>query len=176
MRASSGPARLASKAQTLVDEGAVGVDTALSADEHLTLYPYSKVCFLLAHPKHEMPLIFPTNWPSFVWGVGLAGIAAFGTGFLQKAGERAYAYIANKINPRPSETVQVDKRFVPTRYEPNKCAWVSEAKLYEYEQKGYTYYPYPKGNSRCFRITSDGRHQYKEFLLVQQGAAEITSA
>ncbi len=119
---------------------------------------------------------FPTDWLSFVWGVGLAAIAAFGTGFLKKAGEHVFTYLSNKISPKPPEPVQVDGKFVSSRYDTGTCAWVSESKLYEYEQKGYTFYPHPKEDAHCFRITSDGRHQYKEFLLVQPGAKELSNA
>lgn len=120
--------------------------------------------------------LLPTDLPSFVWGAVLAGIAAFATGFLKHAGERAFGYIANKLNPKPPEPTQVDGHFVPTRFVPSECAWVNEVKLYEYEAKGYTYYPHPKSRARCFRITSDGMRPLKEFLLVQPGAKEVAGA
>lgn len=115
----------------------------------------------------------PTDLPSFAWGVLIGAGAAFGTGFLQKAGEHAFTFAAGKVNPKPPEPEQVDGRFVPTRFTPGICAWVGEIQLYEYEEKGYTYYPHPKNEARCFRITSDGVKPVKEFLLVQPGAVEV---
>jgi hypothetical protein len=56
------------------------------------------------------------------------------------------------------------------------CAWVREIDLYEYEQKGYGYYPHPENGAHGFRITSDGRRPLKEFLLIQPGAEEIRGA
>lgn len=121
-------------------------------------------------------VFLPTDLTSFIWGTLIGAVAAFGTGFLQKAGEHAFIYFKNKINPKPPEPEQVDGHFVPVTFLPGECAWVNEGKLYDYEQKGYSYYPHPKNNARCFRMTSDGRHHIKEFLLVQPGAKEVVSA
>jgi hypothetical protein len=121
-------------------------------------------------------VFLPTDFSSFAWGALVGAAAAFATGFLMKAGEHAFVFIAGKVKPKPLEPVQVDGRFVPTRFTPAECAWINEVKLYEYEEKGYTYYPHPKSNARCYRLTSDGRHPIKEFLLVSPGAKEITNA
>lgn len=118
----------------------------------------------------------PTDFSSFAWGAFVGAVAAFGTGFLKKAGEHAFESIAGKLNPIPPEPAQVDGRFVPTRFAPGECAWVGEVKLYEYEGKGYTYYPHPRNNAHCYRLTSDGRQPIKEFLLVSPGAKEIINA
>ena len=118
----------------------------------------------------------PNDWPSFAWGAAIAGVAAFGTGFLKKAGEHSFTQVAAKLNPKPPEPEQVDGRFAPTRFAPGACAWVAEPKLYEYEEKGYTYYAHPKNGARCFRNTSDGRGSVREFLLVQPGAEEVAGA
>ncbi len=118
----------------------------------------------------------PTDLPSFAWGALVGAIAAFGTGFLQKVGEHVFAYIRDKINPKHPEPEQIDGHFVPVTFACSECAWVNEVKLYEYEQKGYSYYPHPKNNARCFRITSDGRHPIKEFLLVQPRAKKMANA
>ena len=40
---------------------------------------------------------------SFLLGVGLAVLGAFGTGFLKKAGEDFYAWLRRKINPKVAE-------------------------------------------------------------------------
>ena len=122
-----------------------------------------------------MPLL-PTDLPSFVWGLLIGGAAAFLTGFLKKAGEHAFTLVASKIHPKPPEPEQVDGKFYPTIFAPSDCAWVNEVKLYEYEAKGYTYYPHPKNNARCFRITSDGTRRLKEFLLVKPEAQRVPHA
>jgi hypothetical protein len=118
----------------------------------------------------------PSDLSSFVWGALAGGVAAFATGLLKKAGERTFTAVENKLNPKPPEPVQVDGRFVPKRYSPPDCAWVNELKLYDYEHKGYTYYPHAKADARCFRITSDGRNSLKEFLLVQPNAKRTPDA
>lgn len=115
----------------------------------------------------------PSDWPSFIWGALIGAVAAFVTGFLKKAGEHAYSSVEAKLNPKPPEPIQIDGKFVFARFAPGECAWVSEVKLYEFEQKGYTYYPYPKDDARCYRITSDGCNPIKEFLLVQPSAKEL---
>ena len=115
----------------------------------------------------------PSDLSSFAWGAAVGGVAAFGTGFLKKAGEQAFGFLSNKLNPKTPDPVQVDGKFVPTRYVPGACALVNEMKLYEFEEKGYTYYPHPSSDARCFRITSDGRNLLKEYLLVQPGATEV---
>ena len=117
----------------------------------------------------------PTDLSSFAWGALFGAIAAFGTGFLQRAGEHAFTFLKNKIHPKSPEPEQVDGRFIPVTYAPGECAWVNEIKLYDYEQKGFSYYPHHKNNARCFRISSDGQHRIKEFLLVQPGAKEVVN-
>ena len=108
------------------------------------------------------------DWPNLLAN---AGVIAVITLVVKQAGERGFAFIANKLNPKPPEPVQIDGKFVATRFAPGECAWVNETERYDYEEKGYTYYPHPRSNARCFRITSDGR----EFLLVQPGAKEVSS-
>jgi hypothetical protein len=117
--------------------------------------------------------LLPSDPSSFVWGAVVGGAVAFLTGFLQKAGEETFSALSRKINPGPPDPVQVDGKFSPTKFAPVDCAWVLEVKLYEYEQRGYTYYPHPKNGGRCFRVTSDGHRPIKEFLVVQPGAKEI---
>jgi hypothetical protein len=58
---------------------------------------------------------FPSD-SSFMWGA-IGAIAAFGTGFLQKAGEKAFAHFEDKMNPK-AEPIQVDGRVVPSVYPP----------------------------------------------------------
>ena len=120
------------------------------------------------------PMAFlPSDWPSFLWGAAIGAVAAFGTGFLQKAGEKAFSRLDGKLNPKTPEPVQVDGKFIATVFPPGLCAWVREVQLYDYEEKGYTYYPHPKTEGHCFRITSDGRSPVKEFLMVQPGTARV---
>ena len=40
---------------------------------------------------------------SFLWGIGLGILGAFGTGFLKKAGEECYAWVQKKVNPKAPE-------------------------------------------------------------------------
>lgn len=120
--------------------------------------------------------LLPTDLPSFAWGALAGAVAAFGTGFLKKAGESAFALIARKINPPPPEPVQVDGHFVATAFAPADCAWVGEAHVYDYETKGYTHYPHPKNGAQCFRIVFDGTKPAKQILLVQPGAVRRHSA
>lgn len=118
----------------------------------------------------------PTDWNSFAWGALIGGIAAFSTGFLKKAGEHTFSWLASKVNPKPPEPEKVDGKFVPISFAPGVCSWVREVQLYEYDEKGYTYYPHPKNSARCFRVTSDGKNLFHEFLLVQPGAVEVACA
>ena len=111
--------------------------------------------------------LLPSDLPSFLWGA-VAGIAAaFGTGFFKKAGEGFFAFLSNKIHPKPVEPIQVDGKFVATIYESGKCAWVSELQLYDFEARDYFYYPHPNKNARCYRLTPNGSQLLKEFLMVQ---------
>jgi len=116
---------------------------------------------------------FSTNLTSFAWGALLGGVIAFATGFLKKAGEHAFSFVKNKISPEPPEPIQVDGYFRTILFPANELAWVKEALLYEYEQKGYRYYPHPHREAHCYRITSDGGQSYKEFLLVRPSAKEV---
>ena len=43
----------------------------------------------------------PTDLPSFLWGAGLAALAAFGTGFLTKAGEAVAEHLKGKVTATP---------------------------------------------------------------------------
>ena len=115
----------------------------------------------------------PTDFISFIWGAVLGAVAALATGFLAKAGEHFFAVVLAKVNPKPPGPVQVDGRFAPKRYRPDHCAWVNEVKLYDYEAKGYFYYPHPANGARCFRITSDGMLPLKEYLLVRPGSGVV---
>mgnify|MGYP001239210881 CR=1 FL=1 len=119
--------------------------------------------------------ILPTDLSSFIWGAAIGLVGAFGTGFFKKAGESFFAFIANKIHPKPLEPIQVGGSFVAEIYSPGQCAWVSETSLYEYEQKGYTYYPHPKNKARCYRMYPDGRLLLKEFLMVQPNATKLNA-
>jgi hypothetical protein len=44
--------------------------------------------------------ILPSDFTSFIWGIALGAIAAFGAGFLKKAGEDCYSWIRNKLSPK----------------------------------------------------------------------------
>jgi len=47
--------------------------------------------------------ILPSDSTSFLWGIALGVIGAFGAGFLKKAGEDCYSWMRNKVNPKPPE-------------------------------------------------------------------------
>ena len=112
----------------------------------------------------------PTDWKSFVWGVAVGGFGAFFTGFLKKFGEDAYAALKSKWFPKPPEPVKVDGKFVPSAFEPGKCAWVPEYKAYDYEAQNYSYYPHPNTGEKCFRVVGEGSC---EFLMVSPDAKKI---
>ena len=116
--------------------------------------------------------LLPTDWLSFLWGAAIGAVAAFATGFFKKAGEKAFDKFERWRHPPTPEPTQVDGRFQPTRFNPGRCAWIRETQVYDYEAKGYTYYPNPKTNGHCFRITGDGNRLLKEFLMVEPGIAE----
>jgi hypothetical protein len=110
------------------------------------------------------------EWTSFTWGALVGGVAAFGSGFLKKAGEHVYELFRKKFFPEPLGPIEVDRRFPPTLYKTGSCAWVAETDVAEFEDKGYTHYPHPSGAPKCFRITHDGRRDFKEFLMVRPDA------
>ena len=110
------------------------------------------------------------DWSSFIWGAVVGGLAAFATGFLKKAGEHAYERFRTKFFPEPLSPIEIDRRFEPSLYKPGGCSWVAEARVAEFEDKGYTHYPHPGGAPKCYRITFDGTRSFKEFLMVNPGA------
>jgi hypothetical protein len=90
---------------------------------------------------------FPTDLPSFLWGIMIGLGGAFLTGILQEAGKDTWLWLKRKVSSVP--LIKLDGKFIPTLYDPGSCAWVPEERVYDYEQKGYTYYS--KGNAKCFR-------------------------
>lgn len=68
----------------------------------------------------------PSDLPSLVWGIVIGAVAAFGTGFLQKAGEAAFAWVSAKTNPEPPKPTEVERRFQPSEFPAGEMAWVSE--------------------------------------------------
>jgi hypothetical protein len=46
-----------------------------------------------------------------------------------------YAALKSKWFPKPPEPVKVDGKFVPSAFEPGKCAWVPEYKAYDHEPR-----------------------------------------
>ena len=119
--------------------------------------------------------ILPTgwNWASFIWGACIGTVTAFGAGFLQKAGEHFFDLLKNKVSPPPLEPKQLGGSFIPTTYQPGDCAWIRDYQLYDYEQKGYFYYPHPEDEAKCYRVTSDGTKPVKEFLMVKLDAQRV---
>jgi hypothetical protein len=109
---------------------------------------------------------------SFLSGAALAAVAAFGTGFLKKAGEDFYGWGKIKVRPPPPQPVQVASTFEPTLYPPGCCGWQNSYNVHDCEALGWTYYPHPKDDAKCYRIASDGRREFKEFLMVKPGSAK----
>ena len=114
-----------------------------------------------------------TSEHTHVWSpVGISNNLIWASECLPKP----FARLDERLHPKAPDPVQVDGKFVPERFSPGLCAWVREVQLYEYEEKNYTYYPHPKSDARCFRITSDGRNPVKEYLMVQPGAVRSSDA
>lgn len=110
--------------------------------------------------------MLPTDLPSFLWGMAISAVAAFGAGFVKKAGEDFYLWTKKKTNPPPPEPVEVDRRFVPAGYDGGGCAWVEEQRLGELKERGYALYLLPDNNAPCFRVVVVGGRQMREFLMV----------
>lgn len=110
------------------------------------------------------------EWTSFTWGALVGGVAAFGSGFLKKAGEHVYELFREKFFSEPSGPIEVDRHFPPSLYKPGGCSWVAETDVAEFEDKGYIHYPHPSGAPKCFRITPTRGRELKEFLMVQPDA------
>ncbi len=91
------------------------------------------------------------------------------TGFFKKMGEDVYAK-AKQIVSSERKFVEVDRRYEPDCTDGASLAWVSEAKLYECKNFGFKYRIIDDKNNGCFRITSDGRSSYKEYLMVKPNA------
>jgi hypothetical protein len=116
---------------------------------------------------------------SFALGVVVGTIGAFFTGFLKKAGEDAWSWSKAKVFPAPPvplAPMRVEGKFPATLYAPGDCAWVREEKTYEYEAKGYFYYPHPKNGARCFRNAPVGSEMHHEYLMVSPNATKTGDA
>ena len=46
--------------------------------------------------------MLPSDFTSFLWGIAIGVIGAFGAGFLKRPGEDCYSWIRNKVSPRPA--------------------------------------------------------------------------
>jgi hypothetical protein len=91
----------------------------------------------------------PSDLPSFLWGAVVGLVGAFFSGFLKKAGEDAYHFVRDKLNPPPVPPLELSPRFEPTLFKPGGCAWVEELKVPDYEDQGYTHYPHESGAPKC---------------------------
>jgi hypothetical protein len=110
------------------------------------------------------------NWLSFLSGVAVTGLVAFGSGFAKKAGEAAWDAVRSRIWPAPAGDIEVERDFDAVLFRPGDCAWVPELRVPEFEDRNFTHYPHRSGAPRCYRMTSDGRTMYKEFLMVSPDA------
>lgn len=118
----------------------------------------------------------PQDWVSFLWGAVIAGIGILSSGFFKKLGEDLYAWSKRKVLPANPEPVRVDAKFQPALYAPGDCVWVSEEKLYKYQDEHYTHYPHPNTGGHVYRIASPGSPLRKEFLLAKPNAQKVTTA
>jgi len=113
----------------------------------------------------------PSDWPSFLLGIVVGGLAAFFTGFLKKLGEDAWGALKGRLFPKPPEPVLVPTDFEPTLFKPGSCEWVREEYLSDKKAQRYTYYPHPNGGAPCYRVVVGmGHNQNKEFLMAKPDA------
>jgi len=123
----------------------------------------------------EVHKLLPDDLTSYIWGAASVAVAWFLSSLTKAAGKDAWSWLKNKINPAPPEPIKVDGKFVPEAYEPGSCAWVREEKVYDYEDKGYFYYPHPKNGAKCFRETYSGQIKYVEWLMVKPDVKQIVT-
>ena len=93
-------------------------------------------------------------------------IGALINGFFKKMGEDAYT-AAKGIVKQEIKFVEVVRRYDADCTDGAALAWVSEARLYECQNLGYTYRTIDNQNNGCYRITHDGRTTYKEYLMIK---------
>jgi hypothetical protein len=93
-------------------------------------------------------------------------LGALISGFFKKMGEDVYATAKQIITQEP-KFIEVDRRYEPDCTDGASLAWVSEARLYECKDLGYSYRTIDNQNHGCFRFTHDGRITYKEYLMVK---------
>ena len=103
------------------------------------------------------------NWPSFIWGLVLGGLAALLTGFLKKAGEDAWVALKARLFPAEPDPIAVPNDFNPNQYEQANFSWVHENAVHEKQAQGYTYFIHPTHHAKCFRQLPDR----KEFVMRQ---------
>jgi hypothetical protein len=112
---------------------------------------------------------FPSDLPSFLWGVAVAVPGLIATGFFREAGKELWIRFRNRYFPEPSpppEPVQVDQSFQPTQYRSEDCVWARHESVSRLEGEGYTYYLHPKNGAKCVR----GYGQESSFLMVKPNA------
>jgi hypothetical protein len=101
----------------------------------------------------------------FLSGLLIGALAAFGTGFLKKAGETFFTAIYKKYFDDSQEFVEVGSSYEVSPSAEIQFAWVAEFKTYEFLNKGFRFHWIDDKKNGCFRKTSDGRRVYKEFLM-----------
>jgi hypothetical protein len=61
-------------------------------------------------------------------------------------------------------------------YEPGTCSWVPKDRLYDFEEKHYSYYPHPQAGAKCFRVASLGGNATREkYLMVKPDAKKLAT-
>jgi len=107
---------------------------------------------------------------SYLIALALVAVALIFQGFFKEVGKDIWGYLKSKFNPSEPEPVKVDGRFDSKQPTPSNRAWVNESKVYDFESRGYTYYPHPKNKAKCIRETGAGNNRYIEYLMVKPSA------
>ena len=103
----------------------------------------------------------------FIIGVVVGFSGAFLTGVTTKASEDFYKKFIKKYIFPTQQFVPVGKSFTLEKSKNENLAWISEDKLYEYEAQGYKFKWIDKKKNACYRMTSDGSRNYKEYLMFK---------
>jgi len=110
---------------------------------------------------------------SYLLGLVLIAAGLMFHGFFKEVGKDIWGYLKSKFNPPDPDPIKVDGSFDSKQPTPSNRAWVNESKLYDFESRGYTYYPHPKNQAKCFRETGAGNNRYIEFLMVKPDADKV---
>lgn len=99
----------------------------------------------------------------FLFGVITGAVAMLAVGFFREAGKDLYSFFKKKKYPGKPEPKLVDSQFVPDDSAGSDLHWVSEAKMYAFEKKGYMVYEDSSGH-QYFHVNAA---KAREFLMVR---------